>query len=184
MLKEQHGFIGGLQDPCLAQSMGFRKVSGEFVQVIHNGFGHWLTITNIGAESDAEVMVYGSLYPSIGTFVQKQIAALLQTKQKEIKVNIMNMQIQSGTCDCGLFALATATSLINGTLPGAITFKQYEMRQHLYNCFRAGRMTPFPVLKTRRAGAKIKYSEAIPIHCICRMIESPNRDMVECILTA
>ena len=93
MLKEQHRSIGGLQDPCLAQSMGFRKVSGEYVQVIHIGFGHWLTVTNIGAESDAEVMAYDSLYPSIGTFVQKQIAALLHTKQKEIKVNIMNMQI-------------------------------------------------------------------------------------------
>ena len=69
MLKEQHGSIGDLQDPCLAQSMGFRKVSGEFVQVIHNRFGHWLTVTNIGAESDAEVMAYDSLYPSIGTFV-------------------------------------------------------------------------------------------------------------------
>ena len=110
-------------------------MSGEYVQVIHNGFGHWLTITNIGAESDAEVMVYDSLYPSIGTFVQRQIAALLHTEQKKIKVNTTNMQIQPGNCDCGLFALTTATSPINGTLPGAIIFKQCEMRQHLYNCF-------------------------------------------------
>ena len=44
MLKEQHGSMGGLQDPCLSQSMGFRKVSGDFVQVVHNGFGHWLTV--------------------------------------------------------------------------------------------------------------------------------------------
>ena len=25
----------------------------KFVQVVHNGFGHWLTLTNIGAEGDA-----------------------------------------------------------------------------------------------------------------------------------
>ena len=88
---------------------------------MHNGFGHWLTLTNIGAEGDTEVMVYDSPYPLIGTFVQKQIATLLRTREKEIKVNIMNMQVQSGTCDCGLFAIATATSLLNGANPGAIT---------------------------------------------------------------
>ena len=144
MLKEQHGSMGDLQDPCLSQSMGFSKVSGDFVQVVHNGFGHWLTVTNIGADSDAEIMVYESLYPSIGTFVQK-----LHTDQNEIKVNIMNMQVQSGTCDCGLFALTTATSLVNGIHPGAIMFKQSEMRRHLYDCFRSGRLTFFPVLKNR-----------------------------------
>ena len=180
MLKEQHGSMGGLQDPCLSQSMGFRKVSGDFVQVVHNGFGHWLTVTNIGADSDAEIMVYDSLYPSIGTFVQKQIATLLHTDQKEIKVNIMNMQVQSGTCDCGLFALATATSLVDGVHPGAITFKQSEMRRHLYDCFRSGRLTSFLVLKNRRAVSKIKYTESFPVYCTCRMIELPSRDMVEC----
>ena len=66
--------------------------------------------------------MYDSLYPWIGTFVQKQIATLLRTRGKEIKVNIMNMQVQSGTCDCGLFAIATATSHLNGANPGAITY--------------------------------------------------------------
>ena len=87
---------------------------------VHNGFGHWLTITNIGAKNDAEVMVYDSLYPS-DTYIQKQIATLLRNTEKEVKVNIMDMQMQSGTCDCGLFAIATATSLLNGTYPGGIT---------------------------------------------------------------
>ena len=68
--------------------MGFRKVSGDFVQVVHNGFGHWLTVTNIGADSDAEIMVYDSLYPSIGTFVQKQIATLLHTDQNRSKLTL------------------------------------------------------------------------------------------------
>ena len=148
--------------------------------VVHNGFGHWLTLTNIGADGDAEVMVYDSLYPSIGTFLQKQIATLLRTREKEIKVNIMNMQVQSGTCDCGLFALATATSLLNGVNPGAITYKQSEMRRHLYDSICRGRLAPFPVLKTRRSSSNIKYSESFPVYCVCRLIESADRGMVEC----
>ena len=39
MLKKQHRSMGGLQDPCLSQSMGFRKVSGDFVQVVHTDLG-------------------------------------------------------------------------------------------------------------------------------------------------
>ena len=39
LLKEQHRGVGGLQDPCLVQSMRFRKESGKLVQVVHNGFG-------------------------------------------------------------------------------------------------------------------------------------------------
>ena len=113
LLKEQHRGVGGLQDPCLAQTMGYKKEEGEFVQIVHNGFQHWLVVTNIGSDcSDAEVMIYDSLCPSIGTFVQKHIAALLCTHHSKIKVNIINMQVQSGNCDCGLFAIATATSLL------------------------------------------------------------------------
>ena len=36
MLKEQHRSMGGLQDPCLSQSMGFRKVSdsGKYQEIL------------------------------------------------------------------------------------------------------------------------------------------------------
>ena len=45
--------------------MGFQVVSDEFVQIVHDGFGHWLTITNIGAS---------------------QIAAWLKTTESEIRI--------------------------------------------------------------------------------------------------
>ena len=68
--------------------------------------------SNIGLNDGAEVMVYGSLHPSVNTFVNIQIA-----DENEIQVNIMDMQVQAGTCDCGLFAVATAAALVNGIHP-------------------------------------------------------------------
>ena len=50
------------------------------------------------------------------------------------------MQIQAGTCDCGLFAIATTTALLSGFEPGACTFKQTEMRKDLYDGFKRGRI--------------------------------------------
>ena len=41
--------------------------------------------------------------------------------------------MQHGTCDCGLFAIATDTALVHGIKPGSCLFKQNEMREHLYN---------------------------------------------------
>ena len=92
-------------------------------------------------------MVYDSLYPSVGTYIQKQIAALLHTREPEIKVHMIDMQIQAGTCDCGLFAIAAATALAHGIQPGACLFKQNEMRHHLYKCLEKGTLTPFPLLR-------------------------------------
>jgi len=45
--------------------------------------------------------------------VKHQIAALLATRSKTIKLSFVDVQKQSGGYDCGLFALAFAT-LVNG----------------------------------------------------------------------
>ena len=50
--------------------MGFKVECGSFVQILYNGHGHWLTIPNIGAEGDDEVLVYDSLYPTVSMCTQ------------------------------------------------------------------------------------------------------------------
>ena len=70
---------------------------------MHDGHGHWLTISTVRAE----VYVYDGMYPSVGTYTKKEI---LCTEKMEIKLKIMDVQMQAGGCDCGLFAVAFATS--------------------------------------------------------------------------
>ena len=77
--------------------MGFTIEAGEFVRILNNGHGHWLTITTIGVENAGEVLVYDSLYRSVNTFIQKHIAAITHTSEREITLKIMDMQIQGGT---------------------------------------------------------------------------------------
>ena len=81
--------------------MGFKVECGSFVQILYNGHGHWLTITNIGAEGHDEVLVYDSLYPTVSTCVHKQIAALLHTNKREIR-------IKSWTCRSKLVPVTVA----------------------------------------------------------------------------
>ena len=73
----------------LACETGGRLVEcGSFVQILYHRHGHWLTITNIGAEGDDEVLVYDGLYPTVCTCVYKQIAALLHTNKRKIKIKL------------------------------------------------------------------------------------------------
>ena len=49
----------------------------------------------------------------------------------ETKIDLKRMQIQKGSQDCELFAIATATALLNGLDMSQITFCQDDMRQNL-----------------------------------------------------
>ena len=118
--------------------------------MLHNGHSHWLTISNIGASNKNEIFVYDSLYCSLGSHTKNRFAALLCCQDTEIAVKFVDVQKQSGTYDCGLFAVAT------GVQPGSFTFKQHEMRRHLYKCLENGKMQMFPVLKTRRGCSSVK----------------------------
>ena len=59
LLKKQSS-IPGFQDTYLGQSMGFKIQWGEFIQILHDGHGHWLMIS--GAITRTE---YGARYMCI-----------------------------------------------------------------------------------------------------------------------
>ena len=91
----------------------------EFIQILHTGHGQWLTVSTLGQAKDGEVTVYGSLYSTLSLHVKKHIAAMLHTTARKIKVNMMDIHLQAGTSDCGLFAIASATALAHGIQPGS-----------------------------------------------------------------
>ena len=126
------------------------------------------------------VCTYDSMYPSVSTIVKSQIAALLATKNKEIKLRFMDVQKQSGGYDCGVFAIAFATALAHGINPGKYLFNQHVMRKHHLKCIEMVNITMFPVLKIRRAEDRMKSEDAFEIYCTCRMPEYPDVDMIQC----
>ena len=68
-----------------------------------------------------------SLYVCVHQAIKNQIAALLATREKEIKLKFMDVQVQSGRYDCGLFAIANAAALVLGYEPGKFFFDQSAM---------------------------------------------------------
>ena len=83
-----------------------------------------------------------------------QIAALLRTKEKSITVRYISemtckskCQLQKGSADCGLIALAFASVIASGGHPSAYLFDQQSLRKHLHDYIVSGAYIPFPVKK-------------------------------------
>ena len=74
------------------------------------------------------------MYMCVPTIAKAQIEVLLTTEEPSIKLNFMDVQMQSGGYDCGLFAIAFATALVLGEKPGGFLFDQQKMRAHLIKC--------------------------------------------------
>ena len=64
-----------------------------------------------------------------------QIAALLATEEQMVTAKFMDVQMQCGGSDCGLFSISFATALVFGEQPGHFLFDHKKMRSHLMHCF-------------------------------------------------
>ena len=83
LLKQQFPHLSGLQDVSLGQTLSFEIEAAEFVQVLHTGCGHWVTVSTIAC-APGEVDIFDSLPPAPTCDLKGQIAALLATPLKFI----------------------------------------------------------------------------------------------------
>ena len=123
--------------------MPFAVASGLFVQVLHDGELHWVTVATPPPHVDADVIVYDSLNRSVNMPCKMQIASLLSTTHSTIRCVVDSSQRQSGVIDCRLYAIAAATSVCYGEFPSG-EYDQAAMRGHLQTCIERGVMTHFP----------------------------------------
>ena len=91
LIKERYPHVCGFQNVCLGQTLGFEVTRGEFVQILHTGRGHWVTISTIGCEN-SEVQVFDSMPPAVTSSIKKQIATLVRNEEKNIILRYNNVE--------------------------------------------------------------------------------------------
>ena len=74
MFCRQFPDVRGLQSPIFGESLSFRVTESPFVQMLHVGDNHWMTVIIVG---NALVRVYDSLYRNVGTCVASQTASII-----------------------------------------------------------------------------------------------------------
>lgn len=178
LLQSQFSHVNGLQDPILEKNQSF-DIMGErpFVQILHINSNHWITIYSIGG-SDPHIKVYDTLHSSLPAATKKTIADLLHTNQKSFLVEYMNVQEQEGGSDCGLLAVAIATSLCNKESPESLEYEQESLREHLALAFISRELTPFPSKPVARELPSVR-NERVKVFCVCRQIKE-GKKMVQC----
>ena len=163
-----------LQDTLLGSNMdvmGFAAVSSPFVQVLHNHSSHWVTVASPPSDIAADVILYDSLYTGVTFPTKMQIAKLLAAEHSPIRCVIDTRQVQTGTDDCGLFALAAATSICFNC-PTSLKYDQPALRPHFNTCMRNGIMTPFPSSMTAVRRQPLIKCVDIDVFCSCRLTDN------------
>ena len=178
LLQKAYPHIGGLQDTVLAETLAFDIQRGEFVQVLNICRNHWITVTNINCKAGI-IAIYDSV-PSgrVPSRTRDQIAAMIFCEDKAFTLQFQPVQVQRGSSDCGLFALAFATSLCAGENPERINYVQHLFREHLVKCLTQQAISPFPTTSRSRKPLPQRGSTTVNVFCKCRLPEDGR--MIQC----
>ena len=180
LLHRQFPHIEGLMSPSISTVQQFPVMRQEFVQVLHTGGLHWVTVSTIGCKGNNKVNLYDSLYHGISPQTEEQIVSLLFVDNAEhIEVSIPPVVQQTNGTDCGVYAIAFATALCNNLDPTSLKFNRRAIRDHLWQALQCGHLSMFPFEK-RRPQDQNKLVK-ISVYCECRMPYNPPKDkMAEC----
>ena len=190
-LHQQFPEFDGLFDTSLALTNTFEVVKRykPFIQILHTGSLHWVCIGNMKYPrmENNTCHLYDSLNSgTLTATVASQIAALTYCRDKSLKVQIEIVQQQGNYVDCGLYAIAFATSLAFGDNPSSENYNASRLRIHLSDCLEKGIMERFPTLVISRSLRCRKKTASVELFCTCRMPYNPiakddaMQDMVRC----
>ena len=129
--------------------VGYDFAPAPSVQILHNGTNHWLT----SASTRSGVVVADSLFtePNAAT-CQCLLHLYCLDKQECLEVTYIGVQRQTGSTQCGDFAIAFAAAfariLATGKPIESVTdmrFDQSGMRAHMIECLNANKFAQFPM---------------------------------------
>ena len=94
---------------------------------------HWIVASTKWCKP-GDVNIYDTLFIKLNTEgwgIVKQMFGLKQMKC----INMVNVQKQEGSKDCGLFGIAMMTSLAYDEDPSSVIYDQSKLTLHLIECF-------------------------------------------------
>lgn len=192
ILHEMFPNLKGFQTVARGSVQAFLPVSGDFIQILHDGGLHWVCTANVCvndvSKDPSAVNMYDSMNLGfIAKFTKQQLASFMCIQSSEMKIIMKSVQQQITHVDCGVFAIAFATALAFGMDPSKLRFDVSKMRPHLVECLKLKKMSPFPEMKPGASSdlvlSKRKFY-TVELFCSCRMpYEKPKSEsdlMAQC----
>lgn len=174
LLKEHPN--NGLQDTLLQQNRSHEVPDGEYVQFMHVDGCHWITISNIGKSKMNEIDIFDSLCHRPSNDALQKILQFHHHIGSNVNLRCMNVKKQENGNDCGVLAIAYATSLLNGQDPTQLEYT--NCREHLLKCFKEGKISMFPAKPEMKNPVIEEFT--VDLVCQCRGME--DGAMIQCII--
>lgn len=179
LIKQIYPTIRGLQSTIRQNSGPLAKLYPGSLQVLHVDGNHWALASTISLPNGADILLYDSLYTSMNHQTKLLLSELVHTSKPAFTVGFANLYKQSGTADCGLFAVAYCTDLAFGKEPCHYIYNQAEMRGHLLKCFQQMKLEPFATLRERKVTNSFRFIP-VKVHCYCRRTDYYGSQMYFC----
>ena len=119
---------------CQKKWQTYFPLSGDYIQLLHDGNCHWLLVFS----STGRVQVCDSLCTNLTSVSKQCLKSLYQPllKNGKLEVTFLPVEKQTDGFNCGLFALAYASILLDGKSPTDFRFLVKKMRAHYINCLK------------------------------------------------
>lgn len=189
ILSKQFPLIQGFQNTCYApvfcnqqkkwlSETSFTPTQAPAVQIHHTGHSHW--VTSLTKQSN-EVYLLDSMYDTLTTSSEIQLSQIYSHGKKRLLVKLPEVQKQTNSIDCGLFAIANAVEFCFTSFSGGIhvEFDTELLREHLVICLEKGEFIPFPKKKISMKGKPKYKTSVVECNCECGKCDSVE-DMLGC----
>ena len=127
---------------CQKKDLTYFPVSGDHIQLLHDGNCHWL----LAFISSGRVQVCDRLRTNLISISRKCLKFLFQplAKNDKLEVTFLLLEKQNNGFNCGLFALGYASILLDGKSPVDARFVVTEIRNHFKKFSKDAHLYPFP----------------------------------------
>ena len=188
---QSKGKIFGWQSTQLSKTEALFKPippRAPFVQMLHISECHWSMVSNIDVQLPGNchadiVGIYDSSRPhSVSLHTKKMVCSFYKCQTDALHFDIINIESQPNSYDCGVFAIANATELVFGGDPATCRWDCGRMRAHLKDCLETGVMKKFPKKSQRRVpfGSRTRSTFLERVYCTCRMPNDKEKAMIKC----
>ena len=132
LLKKKFPLKAGFQNTLLQQIKStkypWKHINGDFIQIFFVNTSHWICVSR----ENNSIKLYDSMNKKTSKHAVNVIARYIASKYSSIKIEVMNVQQQNNSYDCGIYALAFATTLLFGKCP--TKFNYINIRNHFIKC--------------------------------------------------
>ena len=168
LCRREFEHAAGFQDPLLGQTSQYSVMKNQkFLQILDNNRAHWVVISTYNCKNP-EVNYYDSLFSGrINDFVKQQICALMEADMDVLKINVLPVQQQTNSVDCGISAIAFLTCILFYEDPKTQRFDEKLLRESLLQMLAEQYIRCFPTTENNVVKCKSK-SISLELCCSCR----------------